>query len=131
MQQFFTHIAAGTDDEYNKAYALIAPSMRNPKADDEAGDYRQLFNSVNKYLTGEFGDNWDQTAKYAPDPANPDLMIATVGLETLHVPVAQQTPPEIMGGNEANAHYAIIGIQEFNIQEASGFRSNEARKPPS
>ncbi len=127
VQQFLTHIAAGTDDEYNKAYALIAPSQHDPKANDESGDYRQLFNYVNKYLTGEFGDNWDKTAKIAQDATNPDLMVATVGLETLHVPVTQQTPTEIMGGNENNAHYAIIAIQEFNILDAAGFRSNEAQ----
>jgi hypothetical protein len=120
VQQLFTDIAVGDDPGYDKAYALIAPSARNPDDSDEKGHYRQLYHEVYRYLSGEFGADWLSTLQIEPDATNSDLMIAHIGLETLHVPVVQQTPPDKLTGS--NTHYALTGISEFDISEAAGFQ---------
>jgi hypothetical protein len=120
VKQLFTDIAVGDDPGYDKAYALIAPSARNPEDSDEKGHYRQLDHEVYRYLSGEFGADWLSTLQIEQDPTNSDMMIAHVGLETLHVPVVLETPADKL--NDNNHHYAITGIQEFDISEAAGFQ---------
>jgi hypothetical protein len=120
VQSLLTHISAGTDPEYLKAYDLIADSARNRRASDEKGDYQQLFHGINGYLAGEFGAGWADTAKIVPDPADPTVMVATVGVETLHIHTAQQTPPDRM--TPYGPHYGITGIDEFDILYAADLR---------
>jgi hypothetical protein len=120
VKQLFADIAVGDDPGYDKAYALIAPSSRNPDDSDEKGHYRQLYHEVYRYLSGEFGSDWLSTLQIEQDPTNSDLMIAHIGLETLHVPTVQETPADKLTDN--NHHYAITGISEFDISDAAGFQ---------
>ena len=119
-QALLNHIAAGTDPEFDKAYFLIADSARNTRASDERGDYLQIFDVMNNYLTGEFGDTWASQAKIAPDPADPNTMIVKVALETLHIHVAQQSPPDKLAAY--GPHFGITGIYEFDTSQAFEFR---------
>ncbi len=121
--QFLTHISKGEDKDYDQAYGMIADSVRNPKADDEIGDYRQVFHIMNLYLRNEFGNDWITKTQVAADPADPNLIIAHVSLETLHIRVANQTPTEHQ--KDWGSHYAILGIDEFDIADAAKFKSNE------
>jgi len=91
-QALLTHINGGTDPEYLKAYDLIADSARDPKASDEKGDYTQVFHVMNKYLSAEFGNDWITQTKFAADPADPNVVVAKVAMETLRIHVQQQTP---------------------------------------
>jgi hypothetical protein len=115
-RQFLTHISAGEDKEYDQAYGLIADAVRDPQMNDEIGHYRQMFHNMNRYLSNEFGANWIQNTQVAADPADPNVMIARVSLETLHIRVANQTPPDRKG---AGPHYGILSIDEFNINDSS------------
>ncbi len=123
VKALFTDIAVGDDPGYDKAYALIAPSARNPEDSDEKGHYRQLYHEVYKYLSGEFGTGWASTLSVEQDPANTDNMIVHVGLETFHVETVLMTPPDKL--TESNHHYATTGIGEVNIADAAGFQQME------
>jgi hypothetical protein len=120
VQQLLTHISAGTDPEYLAAYALIADSARNPRADDEKGDYQQLFHAMNAYLSGEFGNGWAGNAKLAADPADASVVVATVGVETLRIHTAQQTPSEKMSAY--GPHYGVTSIDDFDVAYAAELR---------
>jgi hypothetical protein len=58
------------------------------------------------------------------DPQNPDRFAAKLGLETLHIDVHQETPPDKMA--KAGEHYGITRIEEFPISEARKFLQMEA-----
>ena len=120
VKALFADIAVGDDPGYDKAYGLIDPKSRDPDDTDEKGHYRQLYHEVYRYLSGEFGSGWLSTLTIEQDAANSNLMIAHVGLETLHVPVVQETPPDKL--NDSNHHYAVTGIQEFDIHDAAGYQ---------
>ncbi len=119
--EFMTHIAGG-DATYDKAYFLVADTVRDTKASDERGDYVQVFHLLNRYLAAEFGADWITWTQCVPDPANPDVIVATVALETLHIRTAQQTPADKM--QSQGAHYGILGIDEFDVQYAADMRQN-------
>jgi hypothetical protein len=115
-----THISAGTDPEYLKAYALIADSARNPKSNDEQGDYTQVFHAMNLYLSGEFGSDWPAQTKLAADPADTTVIVAKVSLETLRIHVQQQTPADKM--SQYGPHFGITGVDDFPPQDAADMR---------
>jgi hypothetical protein len=111
-QLFLTRVNGG-DATYDSAYVLIADSVRSKKASDDRGDYVQIFHIVNEYLTAEFGQDWITQTKFAPDPADPNKIIAKVALETLHIRTAQQTPPDKM--QQDGPHFGILGIEEVDV----------------
>ncbi len=122
-RKFMTYISAGTDLQYDQAYAMIPDSVRDPRADDERGQYHQIFHIMYLYLSGEFGDNWIAKTDVAPDPADPDVVIVHVGLETLHVRVADQTPAD---KKAIGPHFGVLGVDEFDVAEAGKFQQRKA-----
>jgi hypothetical protein len=118
-REFLTRLCAG-DAAHDGAYALIADAARNPRADDIRGDFLQVFHNLNDYLTAEFGNQWITQTKLAPDPADPNLIVAKVALETLHIRTAQQTPPDKM--QQYGPHYGILGIDEIDVSWAADLR---------
>lgn len=126
VKQHLEWISTGQDDDYLKAYAMLDPAVYDKSSDDEKGEYRQLYHTIYKYLTGEFGDHWVQNIKLTPDPQQPDRVEAKVDLETLHFRVAQMTPKQELDKGEQE-HWAVDGIEEFSIAEAKGFQSTAAQ----
>jgi hypothetical protein len=102
---------------------MIPDSARDPKANDEKGQYRQIFHIMNLYLSGEFGSNWIAQTQFAPDPANPNVIVAHVALETLHIQLADQTPA---GKKESGPHFGVLGVDEFNVDDAGKFQQLKA-----
>jgi hypothetical protein len=123
VQEFLTHISKGEDKDYDQAYGLVADSARNPNANDDIGDYRQIFHIMNLYLTHEFGKDWITKTQLAADPADPSTIVAHVDLETLHVRTADQTPPAQVA--KLGSHFGILGIDEFNVADAAGFKQTK------
>jgi hypothetical protein len=120
VREFLNYVSAGDDKSLDKAYFLVADSVRDPKASDDRGDYRQIFDVMHNYLANEFGEDWLTQAKYAPDPADPDMFVLRVSMETLHIHVAQQTPPE--KEKEQGPHYGFIGVDEFSVNDGPDYR---------
>jgi len=116
---FLTRISAGDDDSYNQAYALIADSVRDPKDSEERGNYRQIFHNMNLYLSGEFDPGWIAKTQFEADPADPNLIIAHVDKETLHIRTAAQSDPK---WPELGSRYEVLGISEFDVRDAAAFR---------
>jgi len=125
VNQFMNGIAVGDDPGYDKSYALLAPSAKDPKDDDEQGKYRQLYHEMYKYLS-IFDSHWEGIMKIEQDPTNSDIMLVHVGPETIHVTTALQTPADKL--TDANHHYAIIGINEYDITQAAGAQQMEGIK---
>jgi hypothetical protein len=119
-------IASGNDEQYSRAYARLDPTVRNPEDREERGQYRQIFHVIHQYSTGEFGDNWIATAKFAQDPANPEIVTVKVGAETLKVQTGLVTPPDAMDRGQPE-HFAVRGIDDFGIAYAPGFQTTAAR----
>lgn len=119
-------IASGEDEQYSRAYTRLDPAVRNPEDREERGQYRQIFHVIHRYLTGEFGDNWIATARFAQDPANPEVITVQVGAETLKLHTGLVTPREAMDRGEPE-HFAVRGIDDFGIAYASGFQTTAAR----
>lgn len=121
-KQFMTAIHGG-DATYDKAYFLIADSARSTKADDDRGDYVQIFHILNRYLTDEFGSDWIEHTDCVIDPTNSDMVIVTIcGMETLHVSTMQQTPTDKRTAQ--GSHVGIIGINELDISYVVEMRQN-------
>jgi hypothetical protein len=125
VNQFMNGIAVGDDPGYDKSYALVAPSVKDPKDSDEQGKYRQLYHEMYKYLS-IFGSHWEGSMKIEQDPTNSDLMLVHVGPETLHVMTSLQTPADKL--TDANHHYAIMGIGEYDISQAASQQQMEGIK---
>jgi hypothetical protein len=125
VNQMFTDISVGDDPGYDKAYALISPSQKDPNDANEKGHYRQLFHEVYKYLL-IYDTGWGQDMKIERNPGDADTMLVHVGPETLHVHTEMITPMDKV--NDSNKHYGATGINEFDIGEAGGMSSTEAQK---
>ena len=117
--QFLTNISGG-DATYDQAYFLVADAARSTKADDDRGDYVQMFHILNTYLSAEFGPDWMTQTVVAPDPADPNLLIAKVSAETLHVHTAQQTPPDQM--QKQGSHFGILRVDELDLDYVADLR---------
>jgi hypothetical protein len=126
VEEAMDQIATGTDEAYLKVYSRLDPAAYDKSRDDEKGEYRQLFHVMNQYLAGEFGDDWNTIAKYEPDPAEPERVAVKVGLETLHARVGMVTPKEEIAKG-AREHWALRAIEEFPVDQASGFQSKAAQ----
>ena len=61
-----------------------------------------------------------------PDPADPATIEAHIGPETLHIHASLQTPPALL--TDANHNYAILAVNEFDINDASKFQQAEGTK---
>ena len=118
-KEFMTRVSGG-DNMHHSAYALIADSARSKQASDDEGDYLQVFHTVNDYLAAEFGSDWISQATFAPDPADPNVIITKVAIETLHIRTRQQTPPDQM--QKYGPRVGIIGIDEVDVNYASDLR---------
>jgi len=119
-KEFLTHISEG-DAGYDKAYFLIADSARSPKADvDDRGEYVQIFHNLNEYLTEELGPDWISRTQFAADPQDPNAVIATVDLETLHINTAQQSK------DPQKPHFGILGIADIPVDYARAFGQTSA-----
>jgi hypothetical protein len=118
-KEFLTRIAGG-DTAHDSAYELIADSARKDAGDDPRGDFRQVFHAVNDYLVAELRPDWIDHTTLAPDPNEPDVIIARIDLETLRIRTAQQTAPELM--KKYGPHYGVIGIVEVDVNWAAGLR---------
>jgi len=116
-RQVLADISTGKDEGYDKAYALIAPSAKDSKDSDDIGKYRQLFHVMNNYLSSEFGSDWMTITTLEAEKGDADLIAAHIGPETLHLRAQQQTPAEKL--KERGSHYAIEGVDEFNIADAA------------
>lgn len=121
---FLSAVSTGREQDAKDAYALIAPANKNLKDPDDYALYDQTFTEVNKYLSGEFGDGWFRTATFTQDPDDPNVVDAHIDVETLHIRTALQNPPGTE--NPGNLHYAIAGIDEFDIHDATDFQHMEA-----
>jgi hypothetical protein len=120
-KEFLTHISKGTDDGYEKAYGLVAPSVKRPKDSEELGKYRQLYHVMNNYLATEFGKDWITLLNLQADPANNEFVLAKIGPETLHLRITQEVPPEKMKG-DADRRYGVHNIEEFDIEDAAALQ---------
>jgi hypothetical protein len=117
--QFLKDISTGQDAGYDAAYAMISKSVHDPDLDDEIGHYRQVFHVMYLYLSGEFGNNWGSTISVEPDKVDPDRIIAHCGLETLHLQLVEETPPDKL--NDSNHHFAIKYIEEFDVHDSDKY----------
>lgn len=120
VREFLNLVSNGDDKSLDRAYFLVADSVRDPKASDDRGDYRQIFDVMHNYLASEFGDDWLAGARYAPDPADPNTFVLHVSMETLHIRVAQQTPAD--KEKEQGPHYGFLGVDEFNVNDGPDYR---------
>jgi hypothetical protein len=118
-QKFLADIASGQDAGFDRAYALISPSVHDPQLDDEIGHYRQLFYVMYSYLSGEFGDDWGKNATLELDPKDPNVIIAHVDVETLHLRMVEQTPPAKL--TPTNHHWALAGVDEFDVHDSGKY----------
>jgi hypothetical protein len=116
-EELLRNISVGSDAGYDRAYALIAPTAKNPENRDDIGRYRQLFHVLNNYLRIEFGTDWITQLSLQVDKNNSDLVAAHIGPETLHLRTLLQTPPEKL--TDKNRHYAVEGIDEFSVADAA------------
>jgi len=123
-RKYLTYISTGQDAAYDKAYALMPPSARDPAIDDEVGKYHQIFQVLNNYLTGEFGADWITTMQLEQDPNNSDVIDAHIREETIHIQLAQQTPADKDPAN--HPHYGVMAIQEFDIHDAADLQKMAA-----
>jgi len=121
VQTYFQHISGGQDKDFDQAYALVPDSTRNKNNSDEHGDYLQIFDVMNNYFTGEFGDDWFSKTKFTADPNDPNTIIAQVALQTVHVHTANQSK----NATGEAPHYGITGMDEFDIAWAQDFRKME------
>ncbi len=123
VQQFLQDISAGDNPGFDKAYTLVPDSIRNLKNSDEHGDYVQIYDEMNKYFAGEFGTDWLTQTTFAADPNDPNVVVASVALETLHIHTADQVPPDKK--SQQGSHFGITGIDEFSIAWAADFQQME------
>ena len=123
VQQFLQDISGGQDPDFDKAYALVPDSVRDPKNSDEHSDYVQIFDEMNKYFSNEFGPDWYTQTQLAPDAKDPNIIVAKVALETIHIHTADAVP----AGKKAQdgAHFGVTAIDEFNVSWAAEFRQME------
>lgn len=110
----------GDESAFDQAYFLVADSARSAQVDDDRGDYMQMFHILNAYLSSEFGSDWFTQTTFAPDPADPNLIIAKVSAETIHIHTAQQTPPDQL--QKQGSHFAITAIDELDLTYAPDLR---------
>ena len=122
-QQFLQDISGGDDKGFNQAYALVPDSVRNPKSSDEHGDYVQIYDEMDKYFSDEFGPDWLTQTKLDADPNDPDIIVAHVALETIHIHTADQVPPDKK--SQQGSHFGVTGIDEFSIAWAGDFQQME------
>lgn len=125
VSHFMNDIAGGQSEDLDHAYKLMAPDVIHPKNPDDEAAWQQLYVEINKYLTGEFGNDWPEHMTINPSEDDSDLMDVHVDVETLHVRVQLQTPTASLTG--ANGRYAIVGVNEFDISEARAFQAREAQ----
>ena len=116
-----TDIAKDNNKFNEHAYSLIAPSVHDPQNENEKGQYFQIFTTMCHYLDQECGGGWINAVTFEADKADPTAISAHIGIETLHIHTALQTPADKL--NDTNAHYAVIDIAEFSIADAAGFSS--------
>ena len=62
-------------------------------------------------------NRWLTHTKLAHDPADPAIIVVTVGPETLRIHTAQQTPKEKIA--EQGPHFGITSIDNFDIADAA------------
>jgi hypothetical protein len=124
VKDFLAAVGTGRDADLADAYKMIAPSAKKAGNRDNEKKYEQIFVEINKYLDGEFGTNWPAEVQVEEAPDDSNLMLAHIGAETLHVRVEMQTPLKVASGS--NQHYAIVGVDEFDVNEAGGFQQTEA-----
>jgi hypothetical protein len=72
---------------------------------------------MHNYLTAEFGSDWISRLNLQADKANPDIVTASIGPETLHIRTSLQTPADKL--TDKNHHYAVAAIDEFDVSEAA------------
>ncbi len=118
VKQLMTHLHADNDKSLRAAYLLVADEDKKNINDD--GKYRQLFHEVNKYLAGEFGDDWIKHTTITPDPADADRFIVKVALETLHVRTSEESPKNAPAAK--GKHFAYRSIEEFDLHEAANMQ---------
>jgi hypothetical protein len=117
VEKLMMQIAADSDKSLGVAFNLVGAEIRAGHGEGFQDHYRQTFHEVNKYLSGEFGSDWPTTMKVEPDKTNTDIMLVKVGPETLHVTTLIETPADKR--TEANRHYSIGEIQEFDVNAVS------------
>jgi hypothetical protein len=115
VREFLTLVNAG-DEAHFRAYDLVADSARQGM-DDPGGSFRQVFHNVNEYLSAELLKEWMSKTDLAADPNHPDLIVAKIDIETLHIRTAQVTPPDKL--QKYGPHYGIVGIEEVSVYDAA------------
>jgi hypothetical protein len=124
VKDFLAAVGTERDADLEEAYHWIAPSARKAGDREELAKYEQVFVEMDKYLDGEFGADWPRDVKVEESEDDSNLMLAHVGAETLHIRVEMQTPTKV--ARPGNEHYAIVGVDEFDVADAAGFQKNEA-----
>jgi hypothetical protein len=112
---FLALVSAG-DEAHFRAYDLIAVSARSG-VDDPGGSFRQVFHNVNDYLSAEFLKDWMAKTQLVADPKDPNIIIAKIDNETLHIRTTQVTPPDKL--QKYGPHYGIVGIEEVSVYDAA------------
>jgi hypothetical protein len=115
VQEFLTLVNAG-DEAHFRAYNLVADSARSD-LDDPGGTFRQVFHNVNEYLSAELLKDWMSKTQLSPDPKDPDVIVAKIDIETLHIHTVQVTPPDKL--KKYGPHYGIVGIGEVSVYDAA------------
>ncbi len=124
VKDFLAAVGTGRDADRVDAYKMIAPSAKKPDDREDEKRYEQIFVEMDKYLDGEFGTGWPAEVKVEESGEDSNLMLAHIGAETLHVRVEMQTPLKV--ARSGNEHYAITGVDEFDVNDAGGFQKTEA-----
>lgn len=123
VQDFLQDISAGDDKGFDRAYALVPDSVRDPKDSDEHENYVQIYDEMNKYFSAEFGPDWMTQTQLNPDPKDPNIIVAHVALETIHIHTADAVPADKKG--QYGSRFGVTGIDEFNVAWAADFRQME------
>ncbi len=121
VRSFLSMVSTGSDVDLKDAYKILAPSVKHPKDGEDEAKYAQVFTELTKYLTGEFGPDWQKEVKVEESSDESNLMLAHVGAETLHIRVENETPVKVAGP----ARYGIVGVDEFDVADAAGFQQME------
>jgi hypothetical protein len=118
VHDFLTLVNAG-DEAHFRAYNLVADSAHSG-LDDPGGAFRQVFHNVNNYLSAELLQDWMSKTQLAVDPKDPDIIIAKIDIETLHIRTVQVTPPDKL--EKYGPHYGIVGIEEVSVYDAAALQ---------
>ena len=123
VRGYFAFIGTDQKPQHLKAYALVSQLQKDPKNDNESGNYLQFYHDIHRYFAAEFGDDWAAQLTLSATPGKAHDFAVQVGPaeahETIHVQLADQSP----AGQPPR--WGIAGIDELDIDSPTRMKSRE------